>query len=84
MMESSDKTLSTGEGNGKPLQHSCLENPMNTMKRQNDRTLKDELPRLVGVQYTTGEEQRNSSRRNENAQCLGVSGGESKVPCYKE
>ena len=75
---------STGEGNGKPLQHACLENPMNSMKKQKDRTLKDELPRLVGVQYTTGEEQRNSSRRNENAQYLGVSGGKSKVPCYKE
>ena len=57
---------------------------MNSLKRQKDMTVKDELPRLVGVQYTTGEEQRNSSRRNENAQCLGVSGGESKVPCYKE
>ena len=48
----------TGEGNGKPLQFSCLENLMNSMKRQKDRTLKDELPRLVGTQYTTGEEQR--------------------------
>ena len=50
MVESSDKIWSTGEGNGKPLQYSCLENPMNSMKRQNDRTLKDELPRLVGAQ----------------------------------
>ena len=50
MVESSDKTWSTGEGNGKPLQHYCLENPMNTMKRQKDTTLKDEPPRLVGVQ----------------------------------
>ena len=50
MMESSDKTWSTGEGNGKPLQYSCLENPMNSMKRQNDRTLKDELPRSVSAQ----------------------------------
>ena len=57
---------------------------MNSMKRQDDRILKEELPRLVGVQYTIGEEQRNSSRRNEDAQCLGVSGGESKVQCYKE
>ena len=51
MVESSDKTWSTGEGNGKPLQYSCLENPMNSMKRQKDGTLKDELPRLVGAQY---------------------------------
>ena len=50
MMERSDRMWSTGEGNGKPLQYSCLENPMNSMKRQNDRTLKDELPRSVGVQ----------------------------------
>ena len=52
-MEISDKMWSTGEGNGKPLQYSCLENPMNSMKRQKDRTLKDELPRLVGNQYAT-------------------------------
>ena len=51
MEESSDKMWSTGEGNGKPLQYSCLQNPMNSMKRQKDRTLKDELPRSVGVQY---------------------------------
>ena len=68
MMKISDKTLSTGEGNGKPRQYSCLENPMNSMKRQKDRTLKDELPRLVGAQYAAGEEQRNSSRRNEEAE----------------
>ena len=65
MVESSDKTWSTGEGNGKPLQYSCLENPMNSMKRQKDMTLKDELPRLVGAQYATGEEWRNNSRKNE-------------------
>ena len=65
VMESSDKTWSTGEGNGKPLQYSFLENPMNSMKRQKDRTLKDELPRLVGAQYATGEEWRNNSRKNE-------------------
>ena len=64
-MESSDKTWSTGEGNGKPLQYSCLENPMNSMKRQKDRTLKDELPRSVGTQYATGEEKRNNTRNNE-------------------
>ena len=55
---------STGEGNGKPLQYSCLENPMNSMKRQKDMTLKDELPRLVGAKYATGEEWRNNSRKN--------------------
>ena len=65
MVESSDKTWSTGEGNGKPLQYSCLENPLNSMKRQKDRTLKDELLRLVGVQYATGDQWRNNSRKNE-------------------
>ena len=55
MMESSDKMWSTGEGNGKPVHYSCLENPMNSMKKQKDRTLKDELPRLAGAQYATGE-----------------------------
>ena len=55
----------TGEGHGEPLQYSCLENPMTSMKRQNDRTLKDELPRSVGAQYATGEEWRNNSRKNE-------------------
>ena len=63
MMESSDETWSTGEGNGKPLQYSCLENPKNSMKRQKDMTLKDELLRVVGAQYDTGEEQRNNSKR---------------------
>ena len=56
---------STGEGNGKPLQYSCLEDTMNSMKRQKDRTLKDELPRLVGAQYATGKEWINESRKNE-------------------
>ena len=55
----------TGEGNGKPLQYSCLENPTNTMKRQKDRTLKDELPRLVGAQYATEDQWRNNSKKNE-------------------
>ena len=64
MMERSDRMWSTGEGNGKPLQYSCLENPMNSMKRQNDRTLKDELPRSVGAQYATGHQWRNNSRKN--------------------
>ena len=65
MVEISDKTWYTGEGDGKPLQYSCLENPMNSMKRQKHMTLKDELPRLVGAQYATGEEWRNNSRKNE-------------------
>ena len=65
MVESSDKVWATGEGNDKPLQYSCLENPMNSMKRQKDRMLKDELPRSVGGQYATGEEWRNNSRKNE-------------------
>ena len=65
MVERSDRMWSTGEGNGKTLQYSCLENPMNSMKRQKDRTLKDELPRLVGVQYATGDQWRNNSRKNE-------------------
>ena len=65
MVGSSEKNVVTGEGNGKPLQHSCLENSMNTMKRQKDRTLKDELPRSVGAQYATGDQWRNNSRKNE-------------------
>ena len=64
-MESSDKIQSTGEGNGKPLQYSCLENPVNSMKRQKDRTLKGELPRSVGTHYATGNQWRNNSRKNE-------------------
>ena len=68
MVESSDKMQSTGEGNGKPFQYSCLENPVNNMKRQKDMTLKEELPRSVGAQYATGKEWRNSSRRNEEAE----------------
>ena len=63
-----DKTWSTGEGNGKPLQYSCLENPMNSIKRQKDMTLKNELPRSVGAQYAIGEEWRNSSRKNDKAE----------------
>ena len=68
MVESSGKTWSTGKGNGKPLQYSCLENPMNSMKRQKDKTLKDELPRWVGAQYATGDQWRNNSRKNEETQ----------------
>ena len=63
MVESSDKTWSTGEGNGKPLQYSSLKNPMNSMKRPKDMTMKDEFPRLVGAQYATGGEGRNNSRK---------------------
>ena len=65
MVESSDGMWSTGEGNGKPRQYYCLENPMNSMKRQKDRTLKDELPRSAGAQYVTGDQWRNNSRKNE-------------------
>ena len=65
MVERSDKMWFTGEGKGKPLHHSCLENPMNSMKRQKDMTLKDELPRSVGAQYATGDQWRNNSRKNE-------------------
>ena len=65
MVERSDTMWSTGEGKGKPLQYSCLENPMNSMKRQNDRILKEDLPRSVGAQYATGDQWRNNSRKNE-------------------
>ena len=91
MVESSDKMWSTGEGNGKPLQYSCLENPMNRMKRQKDRTLKDELPRLVGAQYATGDQWRNNSRKNEETEpkqkqhpVVDVTGDGSKVQCCKQ
>ena len=65
MVQSSEKLWSPEEGNGKPLQYSCFENPMNSMKRQKDRTLKDELPRSVGAQYATRHRWRNNSRKNE-------------------
>ena len=91
MVESSDKMWSTGEGNGKPLQYSCIENPMNSMKKQKDMTLKYELPRSVGAQYATGEEWKNNSRKNEEMepkqkQCpvVDVTGDGSKVQCCKE
>ena len=78
-------------GNGKPLQYSCLENPMNSMKRQKYRKLKDELPRLVGAQYATGEQWRNNSRKNEETEpkqkqhpVVDVTGDGSKVQCCKE
>ena len=82
---------SAGEGDGKPLQYSCLENPMNSMKRQKDRTLKDELPRSVGAQYTTGDQWRNNSRKNEGMEpkqkqhpVVDEIGDRSKVQCYKK
>ena len=91
MVESSDKTWSIGEGNGKPLQYSCLENPMNTMKRLKDRTLKHELPRSVGAQYATGEEWRNNSRKSEETEpkqqhnpAVDVMVDGSKIWCCKE
>ena len=65
MVERSDRMWSTGEENGKPLPYSCCENSMNSMKRQNDRILKEELPRSVGTQYATGDQWRNNSRKNE-------------------
>ena len=90
-MESSDKMWSTGEENAKPLQYSCLENPMNSMKRQKDRTLKDELPRSLGAQYAIGDQWRNNSRKNgeiepKQKQCpvVDVIGDGSKVQCCKE
>ena len=65
MVDRSDRMWSTGEGNGKPFQYSCLENPMNSMKRQNDRILKEEFPRSVSAQHITGNQWRNNSRKNE-------------------
>ena len=91
VVERSDKTWSTGEGNGKPLQYSCLKNPMNNMKRRKDRTLKDELPRSVGTLYATGDQWRNNSRKNEETEpkqnqhpVVDVTGDGSKVQCCKE
>ena len=91
MVQISDKTWTTGEGYGKPLQYSCLENPMNSMKRQKDRTLKDELLTSIGAQYTTGDQWRNNSRKNEEMEpkqnqypAVDVTGDRSKVQCCKE
>ena len=91
MVERSDRMWSTGEGNGKPLQYSCLENPMNSMKRQKDRTLKEELLRLVGAQYAAGDQWRNNSRKNEGMEprwkqrpAVDVTGDGNKVRCCKE
>ena len=91
MVENFDKMWSTEEGNGKPLQYSCLENTMNSMKRQKVRILQDELPRLVGVQYATGDQWRNNSRKTKGMEpkqkqhpAVDGSGDRSKVQCYKE
>ena len=91
MVERADRMWSVGEGNGKPLQYSYLENPMNSMKRQNDRTLKEELPRWVGDQYATGDQWRNNSRKNEGMEpkqkqypVVYGTGDRSKVRCCKE
>ena len=85
-VERSDRMWSTGEGNGKPLQISCLEDLMNNRKRQNDRVLKEELPGLVGAQYATGDQWRNNSRKNEGMEpkqkqypAVDVTGDRSKV-----
>ena len=86
MVERSYRMWSTGEGNGKLLHYSCLENPMNCMKRPNDRILKEELPRSVGTQYATGDQWRNNSRKNEGMEpkqkqypAVDVTGDRSKV-----
>ena len=90
IVESSDKKWSTGEGNGNPLQYSCLENPLNRMKRRNDRILKEELPRSVGAQNATGDQWRKNSRKNEGMEpkqkqypVVDVTGDRSKVRCCK-
>ena len=91
MVERSDRRWSTGKGNGKPLHYSCLEKPMNSMKRQNDRILKEELPKSVGAQYATGDQWRNNSRKNEGMEpkqkqypLVDVTGNRRKIRCYKE
>ena len=91
VVERSDRMWSTGEGNGKPLQYSCLENPMNSRKKQNDRIPKEELPRSLGAQYATGDQWRNNSRKNEGMEpkqkqypVVDVTGDRSKIRCCKE
>ena len=91
MVERSNRIWSTGEENGKPLQYSCLENPMNSMKREKDRTLKDELPRSVGAQCATGDQWRNNSRKNEGMEpkqkqhpVVNGTGDRSKIRCCKQ
>ena len=91
MVGRSDRMWSTGDGNGKPLQDSCPENPMNSMKRENYRILKEELPRSVGAQYATGDQWRNNSRKNERMEpkqkqypLVDGTGDRSKARCCKE
>ena len=91
MVERSDRIWSTGEGNEKPFQYSCLENPMNSMKRKNGRILKGKLPGLVGAEYATGDQWRNNFRKNEGMELkqkqypvVDVTGDRSKVQCCKE
>ena len=91
MEKRSDRMWSTGEGNGKPLQYSCLENLMNSMKRQNDTILKEEFPTLVSAQYATGDQWRNNSRKNEGMEpkqkqypVVDVTGDRSNVRCCKK
>ena len=91
MVERSDTMWFTGEGNGKPLQYSCLENPINSMKRQNDRILKEVLPRSVGAQYAMGGQWRNNSRKNEGMEpkqkqypAVDVTGDSSKIRCWRD
>ena len=90
MVDRSARMWSTGEGNGKPLQYSCLENPMSSMKRQTDRILKEELPRSVGAQHATGDQSGNNSRKNEGMEpkqkqypVVDGTGDRSKVQCCK-
>ena len=91
MVERSDRAWSTGAGNGKPLQYSCLENPMNSMKRPNDRIPKGELLRSLGAQYPTGDQWRNNSRKNEEMEpkqkqypVVDVTGDRNKIQCCQE
>ena len=91
MVERSDRMWSTGEGNGKPFQDSCLENPMNSMRRQNDRILKEELPRSLGAHYATGDQWRNNPRKNDGMEpkqkqhpVVDVTGDRSKVQCCED
>ena len=91
MVERADRMWPAGGENGKPLQYSCLENPMNSMKRQNDRILKEELLRLVGAQYASGDQWKNNSRKNEGMEpkqkqylAVDVTGDRRKVQCCKE
>ena len=91
MVERSDRMWSTGEGNGKPLQYSCLENPKNSMKRQKVRTLHNELPRSVDAQYATGDQWRSNSRKNEEKKpkkkqhpVVDLTGDRNKVRCSKQ